>query len=240
MSVKGPWCNWSRLNGLLEHGKGVVARRPAMMSSIEALCGSKACHSFNPPPCAFFNVSKRVLFITLFHRSKSNNVVGRDNHEKAPSLIQSRPCYSYSEEFCLRFFSDRPLILSQNTHLFPSMPCGRHAALEKSPNHSLHQHGTQVPSHSLAFTRWNIPKKRGKTPGHHKFLFSLHFSPSLNAISKRENKQWPLTHSKKPLHFITQASSSLDVGQKPKNKASGTGWRHPLHSTLHHTRCHWT
>lgn len=179
MSVKGSWCNWSRLNGPLEHGKGVVARRPAMMSSIEALCGSKACHSFNPPSlCIFPREQVCVVYHTVPQKQKrKKNVVGRDNHEKAPSLIQSRPCYSYSEEFRLRFFSDRPLILSLNTHLFPSMPCGRHAALEKSPNHSLHQHGTQVPSHSLAFTRWNIPKKRGKTPGHHKFLFSLHFSP---------------------------------------------------------------
>lgn len=62
MSVKGPWCNWSRLNGPLKHGKGGVTRCPAMMSSIGALCGSQACHSFIPPGvCCWSHPSTKAI-----------------------------------------------------------------------------------------------------------------------------------------------------------------------------------
>lgn len=88
---------------------------------------------------------------------------------------------------CLAF-SACPLILSHNTHSFSLIPCGWHTPLEKSPDHSPHQHGTQVASHSLAFTRWNIPKKRGKTPGRHKFPLFLDSTSPLHSIPLAREK----------------------------------------------------
>lgn len=86
-----------------------------------------------------------------------------------------------------------------------SSPYGQHTPLEKSPNHSL-QHGTPVHSHWLAFTRWNIPEKREKTPGCHKFLF-FHFPFPLRSIPlvrvKTNSSHLP---TGKTLHCITQTS----------------------------------
>lgn len=191
MSVKEPWCSWSWLKGSLKHGKGGVTRCPAMMSSIGALCGSQACHSFTPTPRGVcFCVSMHacvLLLITPYHQSNSFSVaqwgkklVGGGSHtnrRKAPASFShgyATVPLKNSASGCSKV-SAHPLILSHNTHSFSLIPSGQHTPLEKSPNHSL-QRGTQVPSHSLAFTRWNIPEKREKTPGRHKFLsyfFSL-------------------------------------------------------------------
>lgn len=153
----------------LKHGTSGVARCPAiMMSSIEALCGTQACHSFLPPGvCCWSHPFTGEITKTLLVESHAQTV----ESPLCPRLIQTWLWYSYSEEFvfgCLEFPAC-PLILSHNTHSFSLIPCGRYTPLEKSLDHSPHQYGTQAASHSLAFTRWNIPKKRGKTPGRHKF-----------------------------------------------------------------------
>lgn len=98
-----------------------MTRCPAMMSSIGALCGSQACHSFIHPPthpqvCVFLRehacVCVCVLSITPHH--KSNSFPGLNEaqnwsveaHTQAPEkslrLFQSWLCYSSTEEFCLR------------------------------------------------------------------------------------------------------------------------------------------
>ncbi|TNM92707.1 hypothetical protein fugu_018109 [Takifugu bimaculatus] len=133
------------LNGSLKHGTGGAARCPAMMmSSIGALCGIQACHSFSPPP------TLQVCVVDRTHRDSRTN-------SRKPPTPQSRHGYGTvtlkNSVFGCLAFSACPLILSHNTHSFSLIPCGQHTPLEKSPDHSPHQHGTQVASHSLAFTR---------------------------------------------------------------------------------------
>lgn len=193
LTAKQASCPWSRLNDSLQHGTGGATRCPAMMmSSIGALCGIQACHSFFPPP-------RCVLLITPIHRSNSKNFVGRDsrtNRRKPPTPPPPSPPSRHgygtvtlkNSVFGCLAFSACPLILSHNTHSFSLIPCGRHTPLEKSPDHSPHQHGTQVASHSLAFTRWNIPKKRGKTPGRHKFPLFLDSTSPLHSIPLAREK----------------------------------------------------
>lgn len=63
MSVKELWCSQSWLNGSLNMEKGGVTRSPAMMSSIGALCGFQARHSFLPR-CVSGWASTCLLLIT--------------------------------------------------------------------------------------------------------------------------------------------------------------------------------
>lgn len=98
-----------------------------------------------------------VLLITPFHRRNSKNFVGRDSRTVKSPPVSSRHGYGTvtlknSVFGCLEFPAC-PLILSHNTHSLSLIPCGRYTPLEKSPDHSPHQYGTQVASHSLAFTR---------------------------------------------------------------------------------------
>lgn len=250
MSVKEPWCSRGWLNGFLKHGKGGVTRCPAMMSSIGALCGSQACHSFTPPPpgvcfCVSMRACVCVLLITPYHKSNSfsvaqwgNKLVGGGSHtnmRKAPASSShgyATVPLKNSASGC-SIVSAHPLILSHNTHSFSLIPFGQHTPLEKSPNHSL-QRSTQVPSHSLAFTRWNIPEKREKTPGRHKFLlFSFfHFSPSLHSISKSKNKQRPLTDWKTVELHHTDPLCPWCSSKAPKISCEGqVGVTDTLHPT---------
>lgn len=155
MSVKGPWCNWSRLNGPLKHGKGGVTRCPAMMSSIGPLCGSQPCHSFIPPGvCCLSHPSTKAIAKTWLVETCTQTWKSLPAH-----LDLSWLCYSYSK------YSRTTLILIlTHTLWWAHTPWKIPKPFTSSARYTVH-------SHSLAFTRWNIPKKRGKTPGHHKFLF---------------------------------------------------------------------
>lgn len=195
LTVKQASCPWSRLNGSLKHGTGGAARCPAMMmSSIGALCGIQACHSFSPPPppgvCCWLHPFTGAIAKTLLVETLAQTV---ESHPPFPSRQGYGTVTLKNSVFGCLAFSACPLILSHNTHSFALIPCGRHTPLEKSPDHSPHQHGTQVASHSLAFTRWNIPKKRGKTPGRHKFP--------------------PFLDSTSPLHSIPLAGEKTNSGR---------------------------
>lgn len=136
-----------KLNGALKHGKGGVTRCPAMMSSIGALCGSQACHSFIPPGVCFC-VSMCVCVCCWSHPttkaiafcSSMRHEIGRwrltHKHKKSPRLFQPWLCYSSTEEFCLRLLKNL-----------------------RSPSITLTQH-TFILTHTLwsAHTPWKIPK----------------------------------------------------------------------------------
>lgn len=166
-----------------------MARCPAMMmSSIGALCGTQACHSFFPPGVCCWShpftgeIAKTLLVETLAQTVKSPPVSSRQGYGTVTLKNSVFGCLE---------FPACPLILSHNTHSFLLLPCGRYTPLKKSPDHSPHQYGKQAASHSLAFTRWNIPKKRGKTPGRHKFppFFKNSTSPLHSIPLARERKQ---------------------------------------------------
>lgn len=117
-TVKQASCPWSRLNGSLKHGTGGAARCPAvMMSSIGALCGSQACHSFSPPPgvCCWSHPFTEAIAKTLLVETLAQTV-------ESPPPIQTRLWYSYSEEFCLWLLSVLSLpsnTLTQHTFILP-------------------------------------------------------------------------------------------------------------------------
>lgn len=205
-----------------------------MMSSIEALCGTQACHSFFPPGvCCWSHPFTGVIAKTLLVETHAQTV------ESPP--ISSRHGYGTvtlknSVFGCLEFPAC-PLILSHNTHSFSLILCGRYTPLEKSPDHSPHQYGTQVASPSLAFTRWNIPKKKGKTPGRHKFpLFLTSTSPlRSNPLARQRKQTASVSFFGKWSLCIMQTSSCLDAAQKYGVRGRLASL---VHSTLHHTQCH--
>lgn len=150
MSVKGPWCNWSRLNGPLKHGKGGVTRCSAMMSSIGALCGSQACHSFIPPGvCCWSHPSTKAIAKTW--------LVG-----PCTQTWKSTPPPSPPASSSHGYATVTPNTLAQHSFSFSPIPCGRHTPLEKSPYHSLHQHGTQSPPTHLLLQGETFPSRGEK------------------------------------------------------------------------------
>lgn len=177
-----------------------------------------------------------LLFIALCYKSNSFSVAqwskklvgGESNkHMKAPESSS----HGYAKVPLKNFASSsskvsaHTLILSHNTHSFPLILFGHTHPLKNPQNHSL-QHSTQVPSHSLAFTRWNIPEKREKTPGRHEFLF-FHSTFPLRSISLvRVKTNSSRLQTGKLLHCITQACFAPWCSSKPKNKPWKAGWRH--------------
>lgn len=191
--MKGPWCNWSRLNGFLKHGKGGVTRCPAMMSSIGALCGSQDCHSFITPGVCFC-MSACVLLVTPFPKSNSKILVGWDSHtnmRKPPTssshgyaTVTLKKSASSSSEI-----SARPLIPhTTHIHSHPYPVVGTHP-LKNPQTINFISMVHKSPPTRLLLQGETFPRKGEKHLAVKFLFFSLHFSPSLYSISMSENKQ---------------------------------------------------
>ena len=179
MSVKEPWFSQKLTEWLSEHGKGGVTRCPAMMSSIGALCGTQACHSFNRPGVCFcVSVRACVVNHTLTAKEQKLSVaqwgkklVGGGSY---PSTREPPPLPVMAMlQFHWRILpsgflkktkkhSAYPLILAHNTFILThTLLVSTHPLTNPQTIHFSMAH--KVPSHhSLAFTRWNIPEKRGE------------------------------------------------------------------------------
>lgn len=207
---------------LTEHGKGGVTRCPAMMSSIGALCGIQACHSFISR-CVFLQeqVYVRVL-ITPYHKSKGLPLVNEAKNSRLVTQTGGSPRLSKSRLCCSSSFWKASVHLSnsltQHTFILTRTLWWAHTPWKILKPFTLARYASLL----LLAHFYKVKHSREEGKKHLVVISFPFFSPFflilLHSISKSKNKQESFTEllysETVTLHHTK--SLALDVCQTPK------------------------
>lgn len=232
---------------LSEHEKGGVTRCPAMMSSIGALCGSQAHHSFIAQ--VYVPAWTRVCAVvdhTLTQKQRLSvgeprQKIGRrrlaHKHQKASASSShgyATVALKNSASRLLKNLSSPSNALTQNTFMLTHTLWSAHTP-RKNPQPIHFSVVQKSPPTRLLLQGETFPRRGKKHLVVMSFSFFFHSTFPLRSIPLvRVKTNSGRLLSGKPLRCITQARFALDVRQNPKiSRERKAGVTDTLHPTPH-------